>query len=66
MKNLSEMLVDEIDDYTGFHKASDDISYIIVRNSEVDTTQKTEESNKKATTLTVKNISVDASDTESK
>ena len=40
MKELSEKIIDEIDDYTGFNKADDDISYIVVR-AKKNTTQST-------------------------
>ncbi len=64
MKNISEKLVDEIDDYTGFHKAADDISYIIVRNSNARTKDMTNESREKRTSLAIKNISADTSDSD--
>jgi len=65
MKKLSASLVDEIDDYTGFHKAADDISYIIVRKSEGIVKNKAEESEEKSVSFSIKNISDVDSNSES-
>lgn len=64
MTELSDKIVDEIDDYTGFNKAVDDISFIVARNKKEISDKIQSDNSKMSSDLHIKNIQVDSPDSE--
>ncbi len=64
MTKLSDTLVDNIDDYTGFHKSVDDISFIVAQYKKEKPKSDSKINKKQNNNLPIKNINVDSNDSE--
>lgn len=64
MTELTDKIIDAIDDYTGFNKAVDDISFIVAKNKQKTIKASTEDTKENGSSLHMKNINADLSDSE--
>ncbi len=64
MAELSDIIIDAVDDYTGFNKAVDDISFIVAKSMQKALGTSLNDSKEKNSSLDIKSILVDSSDSE--